>query len=165
MVGFQTKMTYGEQQRVFRTIPALESAEFFRLGSLHRNTFIKSPVLLDSYLRFKAEPSIFFAGQMIGVEGYVESAASGLMAGRFLAATVNNQALTLPPETTAHGSLLSYVSGSLPDNFQPMNINFGLLPLGAKRDGKRRLGKAERRLAVSERALHDLQAFLNYSMI
>jgi len=165
MVGFQTKMTYGEQQRVFRTIPALESAEFFRLGSLHRNTFIKSPVLLDSYLRFKAEPRIFFAGQMIGVEGYVESAASGLMAGRFLAATVNNQAPMLPPETTAHGSLLRHVSGSLPDNFQPMNINFGLLPLAPKRDGKRRLGKAERRLAVSERALHDLQAFLNHSII
>ncbi|MDQ6976229.1 MAG: methylenetetrahydrofolate--tRNA-(uracil(54)-C(5))-methyltransferase (FADH(2)-oxidizing) TrmFO, partial [Mariprofundaceae bacterium] len=150
MVGFQTKMTYGEQKRVFRTIPGLESAEFFRLGSLHRNTFIKSPALLDQYLRLKAEPRIFFAGQMIGVEGYVESAASGLMAGRFLAATVAGKAPSFPPVTTAHGGLLGYVSGCRKDDFQPMNINFGLLPLGPKRDGKRRLGKMERRLAVSE---------------
>ncbi len=160
MVGFQTKMKYGEQQRVFRMIPGLEDAEFFRLGSLHRNTFIKSPALLDTALRFKAEPRILFAGQMTGVEGYVESAASGLMAGRFVADIMAGHEPAIPPETTAHGALLAHVSGTRVEDFQPMNINFGLLPPGPKREGKRRLGKSERRLAVSERAIETLQQWL-----
>jgi len=153
MVGFQTKMTYGEQKRVFRMIPGLEAAEFFRLGSLHRNTFIKSPALLDGTLRLKREKRILFAGQITGVEGYVESAAMGLMAGRFLADITRGREPSPPPEATAHGALLAHISGTRVEDFQPMNINFGLLPPGPKADGKRRLGKAERRRLVSERAL------------
>jgi len=160
MVGFQTKMKYGEQQRVFRTIPGLEDAEFFRLGSLHRNTFIKSPALLDSTLRLKKEPRILFAGQITGVEGYVESAAMGLMAGRFLAAMASGEEPSAPPETTAHGALLAHISGTRIENFQPMNINFGLLPVGPKREGKRRLPRRERRLKVSELALEHLAQWM-----
>ena len=160
MVGFQTKMTYGEQQRVFRMIPGLERAEFFRLGSLHRNTFIKSPALLDGTLRLKREPRIFFAGQITGVEGYVESAAMGLMAGRFLAEVSAGRKPEAPPAATAHGALLAHISQTSGENFQPMNMNFGLLPPGPKREGKRRFSRAERRRAVSERALADLQTWL-----
>ena len=160
MVGFQTKMTYGEQQRVFRMIPGLEKAEFFRLGSLHRNTFIKSPALLDNTLRLKKEPRIFFAGQITGVEGYVESAAMGLMAGRFLADIIQGKSLQAPPATTAHGALLAHISQTRADDFQPMNMNFGLLPPGPKQEGKRRLSRAERRHAVSDQALAALQAWL-----
>ncbi len=160
MVGFQTKMTYGEQQRVFRMIPGLEEAEFFRLGSLHRNTFIKSPALLDGTLRLKSEPRILFAGQITGVEGYVESAAMGLMAGRFLAAMARGDEPEVPPEITAHGALLGHISQARVEDFQPMNINFGLLPPGKKREGKRRFSRAERRRAVSERALAALDAWL-----
>jgi len=159
MVGFQTKMKYGEQKRVFRMIPGLEAAEFFRLGSLHRNTFIKSPLLLDGSLRLKKEKRILFAGQITGVEGYVESAAMGLMAGRFLADIIRGREPSPPPEATAHGALLAHISQTRADDFQPMNINFGLLPPGPKRDGRRRLGKAERRRLVSERALAALRAW------
>ena len=159
MVGFQTKMTYGEQKRVFRMIPGMENAEFFRLGSLHRNTFIKSPALLDGCLRLRSEPRILFAGQITGVEGYVESAAMGLMAGRFLAELAEGREPAAPPETTAHGALLAHISQTRLEDFQPMNINFGLLPPGPHKDGKRRLGKAERRLQVSERALADLDVW------
>ena len=160
MVGFQTKMTYGEQKRVFTMIPGLENAEFFRLGSLHRNTFIKSPALLDGALRLKKEPRVLFAGQITGVEGYVESAATGLMAGRFLAEIAQGREPVGPPDSTAHGALLAHISQARTEDFQPMNINFGLLPTGPKKDGKRRLGKAERRLVVSERALASLNAWL-----
>ena len=160
MVGFQTKMTYGEQQRVFRMIPGLEKAEFFRLGSLHRNTFIKSPLLLDGTLRLKKEPRIFFAGQITGVEGYVESAAMGLMAGRFLAETATEREPQAPPPNTAHGALLAHISQTRTEDFQPMNMNFGLLPPGPKLEGKRRLSKAERRRAVSEKALSTMQEWL-----
>ncbi|MBF0282678.1 MAG: methylenetetrahydrofolate--tRNA-(uracil(54)-C(5))-methyltransferase (FADH(2)-oxidizing) TrmFO [Zetaproteobacteria bacterium] len=160
MVGFQTKMTYGEQKRLFTMIPGLENAEFFRLGSLHRNTFIKSPILLDPALRLKKEPRIFFAGQMTGVEGYVESAAMGLMAGRFIAETLQGTEPNVPPSDTAHGALLAHISGTSAAHFQPMNINFGLLPVPPKRDGKRRLSRAERRLAVSKRALDSLAQWL-----
>ena len=160
MVGFQTKMTYGEQKRVFRMIPGLEQAEFFRLGSLHRNTFIKSPALLDGTLRLKREPRILFAGQITGVEGYVESASMGLMAGRFLAALAHGETPQAPPPTTAHGALLAHVSQTSVEGFQPMNINFGLLPPGKKRDGKRRFSRAERRRNVSLRALEALDAWL-----
>ncbi len=157
MVGFQTKMTYPEQKRVFRMIPGLEHAEFFRLGSLHRNTFIKSPLLLDGSLRLKKEPRILFAGQITGVEGYVESAATGLLAGIFLADLARGREPLPPPEDTAHGALLAHVTRTRVEDFQPMNINFGLLPPGPKREGKRRLGKAERRRKVSERALESLE--------
>jgi len=161
MVGFQTKMTYGEQKRVFTMIPGLEQAEFFRLGSLHRNTFIKSPALLDGTLRLKKQPRILFAGQITGVEGYVESAAMGLMAGRFLADMAGGRREpSAPPSDTAHGALLAHISQTRLDDFQPMNINFGLLPPGPKKDGKRRLGKAERRRMVSEAALNALQSWL-----
>lgn len=160
MVGFQTKMKYGEQQKVFRMIPGLEEAEFFRLGSLHRNTFIKSPALLDGCLRLKKEPRVLFAGQITGVEGYVESAAMGLMAGRFLAAMAKGDELLPPPDSTAHGALLAHISQTRMEDFQPMNINFGLLPTAPKRDGKRRLKKSERRRMVSEKALEHLSLWL-----
>jgi len=160
MVGFQTKMTYGEQKRVFRMIPGLEKAEFFRLGSLHRNTFIKSPALLDGTLRLKSDARILFAGQITGVEGYVESASMGLMAGRFLAAMARGEEPDRPPEDTAHGALLAHISQTQVAGFQPMNINFGLLPPGKKREGKRRFSRAERRRSVSERALERLDVWL-----
>ncbi|MDQ6974419.1 MAG: methylenetetrahydrofolate--tRNA-(uracil(54)-C(5))-methyltransferase (FADH(2)-oxidizing) TrmFO [Mariprofundaceae bacterium] len=161
MVGFQTKMTYGEQKRVFSMIPGLEKAEFFRLGSLHRNTFIKSPALLDATLRLKKEPRILFAGQITGVEGYVESASMGLIAGRFLADMMAGKEPDAPPSDTAHGALLGHISGTRVADFQPMNINFGLLPSAKKREGKRRLSRAERRRSVSDRALDSLQLWLS----
>jgi len=160
MVGFQTKMTYGEQKRVFTMIPGLENAEFFRLGSLHRNTFIKSPALLDGTLRLKKDPRILFAGQITGVEGYVESASMGLMAGRFLAAMAQGEEPAAPPADTAHGALLGHISGTRIEDFQPMNINFGLLPPGKKREGKRRFSRAERRRSVSDQALERLSLWL-----
>jgi len=160
MVGFQTKMTYGEQKRVFTMIPGLENAEFFRLGSLHRNTFIKSPALLDGTLRLNKEPRILFAGQITGVEGYVESASMGLMAGRFLAAMAKGEEPDAPPADTAHGALLGHISGTRIEDFQPMNINFGLLPPGKKREGKRRFSRAERRRSVSDQALERLSLWL-----
>jgi methylenetetrahydrofolate--tRNA-(uracil-5-)-methyltransferase len=136
MVGFQTKLKYGEQVRVFRTIPGLENAEFARLGGLHRNTYINSPVLLDRSLQLKSRPGLRFAGQITGCEGYVESAAMGLLAGRFAAAERLGHALPLPPATTAFGALLSHITGGhiVSDeepgkrSFQPMNVNFGLFP-------------------------------------
>ena len=159
MVGFQTKMKYGEQLRVLRMIPGLEQAEFFRLGSLHRNTFIRSPLLLDGSLRLKKEPRILFAGQITGVEGYVESASMGLMAGIFLADMARGHTPLPPPATTAHGALLGHISGTRGEDFQPMNINFGLLPPEPASEGKRRLGKSERRRKIAERALADLAAW------
>ncbi len=136
MVGFQTKLKHGEQARVFRLIPGLENAEFARLGGLHRNTFLNSPKLLDASLRLRADPRLRFAGQITGVEGYVESAAIGLIAGRFAAAERLGLALSPPPPTTALGALLNHITGGHLSadgeaggrSFQPMNINFGLLP-------------------------------------
>lgn len=129
MVGFQTKLKYGEQQRIIRMIPGLENAEFARLGGIHRNTFINSPILLDDTLRLKSAPHIRFAGQITGVEGYVESAASGLMAGRFAAEELLSQRAVLPPRTTALGALLAHITGEAnAETFQPMNVNFGLFP-------------------------------------
>src|SRR5262245_49039510 len=136
MVGFQTKLKHGEQVRVFRMIPGLANAEFARLGGLHRNTFLNSPALLDGSLRLKAEPRLRFAGQITGCEGYVESAAVGLLAGRFAAAERLGRSLLQPPPTTAFGALLSHITGGHltvsadeePRSFQPMNINFGLFP-------------------------------------
>ncbi len=129
LVGFQTKMKYGAQTEVFRMIPGLENAEFARLGGIHRNTFIKSPILLDETLRLKTEPRIRFAGQITGCEGYVESASVGLMVGRFVAAEQNGIEPVLPPETTAFGALLGHITGGADEKtFQPMNVNFGLFP-------------------------------------
>ena len=154
MVGFQTKLTWPEQKRIFRTIPGLEQAEFLRLGAIHRNTFINSPQLLDQHLRLKKRPNLFFAGQITGVEGYVESAASGLLAGIFLAELATSGHLpAIPPPTTAHGALLNHVtSAAIGKTFQPMNINFGLFPELAQRTHKK-----ERKIALSHRAINDLQ--------
>jgi methylenetetrahydrofolate--tRNA-(uracil-5-)-methyltransferase len=158
MVGFQTKLKHGEQVRIFRSIPGLEKAEFARLGGLHRNTFINSPRLLDRELRLKSQPHIRFAGQVTGVEGYVESAAIGLLAGRFAAAEALGQPMSAPPPTTAFGALLAHITGGADEKtFQPMNVNYGLFPpLAAARKIK---GK-DRKQAMSERALADLAIWL-----
>ncbi len=172
LVGFQTKLKHGAQVEVFRTIPGLERAEFARLGGLHRNTFLNSPKLLDTRLRLKAEPRLRFAGQITGVEGYVESAAIGLLAGRFAAAERLGLALSPPPAQTALGALLAHVTGGHIEGggartFQPMNINYGLLPPleAPKRDaeGKRltptERGRAKKAL-VSRRALAALEGWV-----
>jgi methylenetetrahydrofolate--tRNA-(uracil-5-)-methyltransferase len=161
LVGFQTKLRYGEQARVFRMIPGLEGAEFARLGGLHRNTFINSPKLLDGVLRLKAAPRLRFAGQITGCEGYVESAAVGLMAGRFAAAERLGRAPAPPPPTTAMGALLGHITGGADaETFQPMNVNFGLFP-PPPRDARGREPKGrDRKLALSSRALADLAAWL-----
>ena len=154
MVGFQTKMTYPEQRRVFRLIPGLAKAEFVRLGSLHRNTFIDSPRLLQPTLQFRGRDDLFFAGQMIGVEGYVESAAAGLLAGINAARLVQDTPLLIAPPTTALGSLLAYVTHAERREFQPMNANYGLFPLLS-----RRLRGREKKAVLAERALRDLAAW------
>jgi len=161
MVGFQTKLKYAEQTRIFRMIPGLQSAAFARLGGLHRNSFINSPRLLDPQLRLKARPAIRFAGQITGVEGYVESAAIGLLAGRFLAAERSGQLLPEPPATTALGALLGHITGGADaKSFQPMNINFGLFPpMPGHADGRR--GRTERKPALAARALADLERWLS----
>ena len=174
MVGFQTKLKHGAQTDIFRAIPGLEKAVFARLGGLHRNTFLNSPRLLDSQLRLNADPRLRFAGQITGVEGYVESAALGLLAGRFAAAELRGAPLAIPPETTALGALIGHITGGHLDagarSFQPMNINYGLLPPmeAPKRhaDGSRFLrgdkGRAKKK-AMSERALADLDGWLGGS--
>ena len=180
MVGFQTKLKHGEQTRIFRTIPGLENAEFARLGGLHRNTFINAPKLLDGSLRLRVEPRLRFAGQITGCEGYVESAAVGLLAGRFAAAERRSEHLTLPPPTTAHGALLAHITGghleTEPEHaasgaarsYQPMNVNFGLFPplvhALRREDGKRLRGtekSLERKRALTRRALADLERWLS----
>jgi methylenetetrahydrofolate--tRNA-(uracil-5-)-methyltransferase len=153
MVGFQTRLTWPEQRRILRTIPGLANARFARLGSMHRNTFINAPRCLDGSQRLKKEPRIYFAGQITGVEGYVESAASGFLAGLFAAAQLHDQPLPTPPATTALGALLGHLAASDPEDFQPMNVNYGLFPPLPERRRKR----AERRLAMAERALADLE--------
>ena len=162
LVGFQTKLKYGEQGRIFRMIPGLERAEFARLGGIHRNTFLNSPKLLDGSLRLKAMPRLRFAGQVTGVEGYVESAAIGLLAGRFAAAERLGQAIAPPPPTTALGALMAHITGGADaETFQPMNANFGLFPPLDQPAGRGRRGKADRKRAYSARALADLGAWLN----
>ena len=157
MVGFQTKLKYGEQARVFRSIPGLEGAEFARLGGLHRNTFLNGPALLDNELRLQAMPRLRFAGQVTGVEGYVESAAIGLLAGRFAAAERQGKALPLPPGETAFGALLGHITGGGDaETFQPMNVNFGLFP-----PLQEKMRKKERKKALSQRALAALDQWLN----
>lgn len=157
MVGFQTKMKHAEQVRVFRTIPGLENAEFAKLGGLHRNTFIRSPKLLDPFLRLKRQPRLRFAGQITGVEGYIESAAIGLLAGRFAAAEELRETPRLPPLTTAFGALLGHITGGAnAENFQPMNVNFGLFP-----PLNEVVHKSERKPAMARRALSGLQGWLS----
>jgi methylenetetrahydrofolate--tRNA-(uracil-5-)-methyltransferase len=171
MVGFQTKLKHGEQVRVFRMIRGLEQAEFARLGGLHRNTFLNSPKLLDASLRLKADPRLRFAGQITGVEGYVESAAIGLIAGRFAAAERLATSLAPPPPTTAFGALLAHITGghlSEDDggarSFQPMNVNFGLFPpIAAERETKRGPKSLDRKRALARRALADLDLWLGRS--
>jgi methylenetetrahydrofolate--tRNA-(uracil-5-)-methyltransferase len=173
MVGFQTKLKHGEQTRIFRMIPGLENAEFARLGGLHRNTYINSPVLLDPSLQLKGRPGLRFAGQITGCEGYVESAAVGLLAGRFAAAERLGRTPALPPATTAFGALLNHITGGhiVSDDepgkrsFQPMNVNFGLFPPveAPTTHGKRMRGKEKtvaRRLAITQRARTDCRAWL-----
>lgn len=159
IVGFQTKLTYGEQKRVFRMIPGLEQAEFLRYGSLHRNTFINAPQLLRNTLQFKARGTLFFAGQLVGVEGYTDSAAMGGLAGINAARGLAGLPLVTPPPTTAHGCLVSYITTADPRHFQPMNTNFGLFPPLASpvRD------KERKRQLISQRALEDHAAWMTQS--
>jgi methylenetetrahydrofolate--tRNA-(uracil-5-)-methyltransferase len=175
MVGFQTKLKYAEQSRVLRAIPGLEGAEFARLGGLHRNTYLNSPRLLDPLLRLKAMPRLRFAGQITGCEGYVESAAVGLIAGRFAAAERLGRPILRPPASTAIGALLNHITGGHieaidagPRSFQPMNVNFGLFPPiedpKADAEGKRLRGPekgAARKRALSARAEVDLTRWLD----
>src|SRR6266446_404044 len=157
MVGFQTKLKHGEQTRILRTIPALENARFVRLGGIHRNTFLNSPRLLDEELRLRARPALRFAGQITGVEGYVESAGIGLLAGRFAAAQSREKTIAAPPPTTALGALLAHITkGADAATFQPMNINFGLFP---PMDETRVRGRDRKRL-MAHRALADLELWL-----
>ncbi|MGZ5829944.1 MAG: methylenetetrahydrofolate--tRNA-(uracil(54)-C(5))-methyltransferase (FADH(2)-oxidizing) TrmFO [Xanthobacteraceae bacterium] len=175
IVGFQTKLKHGDQVRIFRTIPGLENAEFARLGGIHRNTFLNSPKLLDGTLRLHRAPRLRFAGQITGCEGYVESSAIGLLAGRFAAAERLGEDLSAPPPTTAHGALLGHVTGGHletidagPKSFQPMNINFGLFPPPTHvptrgPNGERLRGNEKgvaRKRAMSARALADLDAWI-----
>ena len=158
MVGFQTKLMHGEQTRIFRMIPGLENAQFARLGGLHRNTFLNSPRLLDATLRMKARPALRFAGQVTGVEGYVESAAIGLLAGRFAAADLRGEPVDAPPGTTALGALLGHITGGADEKtFQPMNVNFGLFP---DLPPAPRIRGRDRKTAMSARALADLDGWL-----
>ncbi|MBO9379150.1 methylenetetrahydrofolate--tRNA-(uracil(54)-C(5))-methyltransferase (FADH(2)-oxidizing) TrmFO [Sphingomonas histidinilytica] len=160
MVGFQTKLKHAEQVRLFRTIPGLEKAEFARLGGLHRNTFIQSPKLLDGTLRLKSRPNIRFAGQITGCEGYVESAAIGLLAGRFAAAELLGRPIETPPAVTALGALLGHITGGAEaDGYQPMNVNFGLFPpLEGAKSGRKR--KGDRKAMMAERAGEALKAWM-----
>jgi methylenetetrahydrofolate--tRNA-(uracil-5-)-methyltransferase len=176
MVGFQTKLKHGEQVRIFRTIPGLQNAEFARLGGLHRNTFLNSPKLLDATLRLKTNPRWRFAGQITGCEGYVESAAVGLMAARFAAAERRGETLVAPPPTTAHGALLAHITGGHietidagPSSFQPMNVNFGLFPplnetvtfdAQGRKFGRGSARNLARKGAISARALSDLDRWI-----
>lgn len=173
MVGFQTKLKYGVQTQIFRMIPGLENAEFARLGGLHRNTYLNSPILLDTNLRLKSRPQIRFAGQITGCEGYVESSAMGLLAGRFAAAQQRGETLAPPPVTSAFGALLNHITGGhlVSDDepgkrsFQPMNVNFGLFPeiTVPKQEGVRLRGKEKtqaKKRALSARALSDFKIWL-----
>jgi methylenetetrahydrofolate--tRNA-(uracil-5-)-methyltransferase len=156
MVGFQTNLRWGEQERVFRLIPGLERAEFVRFGQMHRNTFINAPTLLDATLQFKREPGIFFAGQITGSEGYVSAVAGGLLAGLNAARRSGGEELLTFPPTTMMGALFRYMSAAEPEEFQPMKANFGLLPPLERRVR----GKKHRYQAYAERALEALEAYM-----
>ncbi|MEP4198106.1 MAG: methylenetetrahydrofolate--tRNA-(uracil(54)-C(5))-methyltransferase (FADH(2)-oxidizing) TrmFO [Aliishimia sp.] len=160
IVGFQTKMKYGAQTDVFKTIPGLEDARFARLGGIHRNTFLNSPTLLDSQMRLRSKPHLRFAGQITGVEGYVESAAMGLLAGRMAAAEIQGTQVDTPPNTTAMGALITHITGGAEaKTFQPMNVNFGLFPpVDGLKSGRR--GRKDRYKAYTDRAKADWQIWL-----
>ena len=157
MVGFQTRLAYPEQRRVFRLIPGLEKAEFLRYGSMHRNTFINSPVLLRDTLQLKSDDNVFFAGQIVGVEGYTESAAMGMLAGINAFRKLAGLPIEIPPPTTAHGSLVSYITTTDPNHFQPINMNYGLFPAFSKkiRDA------VKKRSMLRERALENFEEWKN----
>lgn len=157
IVGFQTHLKWGEQKRVFSLIPGLENAEFVRYGVMHRNTYINSPKLLTNTLQLKQNPNIMFAGQITGVEGYIESASSGMVAGINMSRLINNQEPVIFPKTTAHGALCHYITDDTSKNFQPMNVNYGIFP----ELDKRIKNKVERNSKHAERALSDLENFLN----
>lgn len=165
IVGFQTKMKYGEQTRIFRMIPGLEKAEFARLGGIHRNTFIQSPMLLDEFLRLKAQPNILFAGQISGCEGYVESADTGMLAGYYAACLAKGLNPVVPPKTTATGAMLGHLLDTTAD-YQPMNINFGIFPTiqgEITANGKfRKIKGADRKEAYCQRALADFTDWLEH---
>ena len=161
LVGFQTKLTYGAQKRVFRTIPGLANAEFLRYGSVHRNTFVNAPAVLKDTLQLKYQPRTLIAGQLVGVEGYTEAAASGGLAGINAARLLHDLEAVTPPETTAHGALLNYITTSDPRHFQPININYGLFPplttrIRDKQDRQRRTG---------QRALEDFTTWMQRSAL
>ncbi len=160
IVGFQTKMKYGAQAAVFKTIPGLENASFARLGGIHRNTFLNSPTLLDDQMRLRAKPNIRFAGQITGVEGYVESAAMGLLAGRLAAAEILGQPVPAPPQDTSMGALIHHITGGAEaKTFQPMNVNFGLFrPVDGFKGGRR--GRRDRYKAYTDRAKSAWSAWL-----
>ena len=160
IVGFQTKMKYGAQTAVFKMIPGLENASFARLGGIHRNTFINSPTLLDAQMRLKSRPYIRFAGQITGVEGYVESAAMGLLAGRMAAHEILGRAVSPPPPETAMGALVTHITGGAEaKTFQPMNVNFGLFPPIEAKGGRR--GRHDRYKAYTDRAKEAFMAWLS----
>ncbi len=161
IVGFQTKMKHGAQKDVFKTIPGLENASFARLGGIHRNSFINAPTLLDDQMRLRSQPNIRFAGQITGVEGYVESAAMGLLAGRLATAEIKGAPLGPPPDTTAVGALITHITGGADaKTFQPMNVNFGLFPpVEGLKSGRR--GRKDRYKAYTDRAKIDWQNWLN----
>jgi methylenetetrahydrofolate--tRNA-(uracil-5-)-methyltransferase len=165
IVGFQTKMKYGAQKDVLRMIPGLEGAEFARLGGIHRNTFLNSPTLLDAQMRLKSRPNLRFAGQITGVEGYVESAAMGLLAGRMAASEILGQTIETPPNTTAMGALITHITGGAEaKTFQPMNVNFGLFPpVEGLKSGRR--GRKDRYKAYTDRAKLDWAAWLGQAAL
>ncbi len=161
LVGFQTKMTWPEQRRIFKLIPGLEEVSFLRLGSLHRNTFLNSPRLLSETLQLRTRPGLFLAGQIVGVEGYVESSAMGYLAGMNAARLLSGEAPAVPPETTAHGALIQYITKSDPSFFQPINTNFGLFPpVETPQKGRRKMKKADRYQKIVDRALDDLNLWM-----
>jgi methylenetetrahydrofolate--tRNA-(uracil-5-)-methyltransferase len=153
MVGFQTKLTWPEQKRIFRMLPGLENAEFLRYGSIHRNTFLNAPAVLKKTLQLRSRETLFFAGQITGVEGYVESAATGLVAGIQAARFVLGQPLIPPPPATAMGSLIEHIVNAKPEHFQPMNVNFGLFPPLETKVSRKKRGPcyAQRALAFLHR--------------
>jgi len=156
IVGFQTKLKYPEQKRVFRMIPGLKNAEFMRFGSIHRNTYINSPKLIRPTLQVKDNDLLYFAGQILGVEGYVESAAMGILAGINAAKVVLNESLIVPPRETAMGSLIKYITDSEVKNFQPMNINFGLFPTV-----KGKMPKTEKKKLIAKNALENISTVIS----
>ncbi len=161
LVGFQTKMTWPAQRRIFSMIPGLESASFLRLGSLHRNTFLNSPRILTETLQLRTQPGLFLAGQIVGVEGYVESASMGYLAGMNAARILSGEKAAVPPESTAHGALIQYITKSDPAFFQPINSNFGLFPpVAPLKKGRYKMKKAERNQKIVTRALDELSLWI-----